>query len=198
MEDVDLLGLNAFEEQVQKLGDVNSRGETATRLNYASVMNKWKRFCKYREYSESPEERMKMATSIDVIVFLVYIIETGRIGTPVSLKNYYTRFSAIRHQKFSDAVPWTKTQRKSITTYIFDIFAQKYRLSNLREPASVIDFKDLCTILETHWERLDLFFKNGCMRLQFALAILIHAYTATRPGAILYGLPHVPDEEPEP
>ncbi|KAF1816163.1 hypothetical protein P152DRAFT_112645 [Eremomyces bilateralis CBS 781.70] len=36
------------------------------------------------------------------------------------------------------------------------------------------------------------------MRLQFPLGILIHAYTATRPGAILYGPSHVPGEEPEP
>jgi Protein of unknown function (DUF3435) len=70
--------------------------------------------------------------------------------------------------------------------YIEGYLTIKYNLDTTVREKPVMDINDVFLVLHHHWVLDTSVFPDERQRLQLALLLLFSAYTATRPGALVY------------
>ncbi|KAI9763324.1 MAG: hypothetical protein M1840_000589 [Geoglossum simile] len=151
---------------------------TNIRLNWVDKM--WQEYCLFSE--QDPHHTLEEC-SVEVLEnFLHWTLNNTKIKKRSSLQTYW-RFFGLLYAKQTGR-QMDKLVAKEIQACINSLTVE-HNLGVMDGPKPLLDVNDLLTILRYHWTSDCRTFSHERLRVQLALILLVAAYTATRPGAIV-------------
>ncbi|KAK4223504.1 hypothetical protein QBC38DRAFT_425312 [Podospora fimiseda] len=148
-------------------------------LSYAIVT-----FCGCKFIREDPQEYLKDSGSEEAMAFFCWLLDQRKTIKKRSTLNEYKRMWMMVYRK-STGLDFPRQEAEYLQNHITQL-SVKYKLDILDKEKPVLNADDMYLILHHHWVYDRSIFPHEPQRLQFALMLLVQAYTATRPRVISY------------
>ncbi|KAF2471333.1 uncharacterized protein BDR25DRAFT_223650 [Lindgomyces ingoldianus] len=173
-------------QRLVEKGTVKKEHADSTKVNIYGVMQRWtNKHCKF--LGEDRLSFLVKCTKEDIMTFLTWLLDLyPRIRKRSSLHEYW-RVWRMLYQKSVGHSLHAKV-REEVNDYIDGYLTKKYNLDTTAREKPVMNVDDVYLVLHHHWVLDDSVFPDERQRLQLALLLLLSAYTATRPAALVYAM----------
>lgn len=144
---------------------------------------KWTKHCEFLE-----EDRLSFlvrATKEDIMTFLKWILDVYPRVRKRSTLDEYWRVWCMLYRKSVGKGLHAKVMEE-VRDYINRYLTIEYNLDTDVREKPVMDVDDVFLVLHHHWVLDTSVFPDERQRLQVAFLLLVSAYTATRPAALVY------------
>jgi len=170
-------------QQLTEKGTVKKRHADSTKENIWGVMMKWTRHCEF--LGEDRLSFLVRATKEDIMTFLKWILDVHPRVRKRSTLDEYWRVWCMLYRKSVGKGLHAKVMEE-VRDYIDGYLTIKYNLDTGVREKPVMDVDDVFLVLHHHWVLDTSVFPDERQRLQLAFLLLLSAYTATRPAALVY------------
>ncbi|CAG7936683.1 unnamed protein product [Penicillium nalgiovense] len=168
-------------QQLEK-GIIQKRHATSTKNNIGKIKRRWTRHCEY--LGEDPLQFLVAAQKGDVMVFLEWILDNSKIKKFSSLHENWRQWCQLYRKAVGRSLHAKSCQ--DINDYMKEHLVARYNLDMSVGEKPVMNVDDLYIVLHHHWTRDATPYPDGRQIIQLAFLLLVSAYTASRPGALVY------------
>ncbi|CAG8258763.1 unnamed protein product [Penicillium olsonii] len=162
---------------------IQKRHAVSTKNNIEYIKRKWIKHCDFlgkKEYLKS----LHAAKKEDVMIFLEWILHNSKIKKFSSLHENWRLWCQLYRKAVGRSLHAKSCQ--DINDYMNKDLVERFNLDRSVEEKPVMNVDDLYIVLHYHWTKDTTPYPDGRQIIQLAFVLLVSAYTASRPGALVY------------
>ncbi|KAL2847243.1 hypothetical protein BJY01DRAFT_212753 [Aspergillus pseudoustus] len=154
----------------------------STQNNIQGIKKKWIRHCEF--LGENRLTYLVEAKKEDVMIFLKWLLDNSNIKKFSSLHENWRLWCQLYRKAIGRSLHVKCYE--AINDYMRGTLVPQYKLDLTTEEKPVMNVDDLYIVLKYHWVQSTTPYPDGRQIIQLAFLMLVSAYTASRPGALVY------------
>ncbi|KAI9746725.1 MAG: hypothetical protein M1818_000440 [Claussenomyces sp. TS43310] len=172
--------------QLAEQGTVMKVHTPSTENNTLDLKRKWIEHCNFLEVD--PLEVLQQLPEEDTITFLTWILDNYRVKKRSTICQYFRQLRMLYRKSVGHSV-------EEINDYTDRELTLLYQLDLEVREKLVINVDNLRLFLHSLWITYIFIFLDFIQQLQTSLVLLFSAFTATRPGALVYVSKNVKEDQ---
>ncbi|KAH6676010.1 hypothetical protein B0J14DRAFT_626351 [Halenospora varia] len=160
-------------QRLVEQGIVKKKHAPSTKNNINGLKKKWTEHCTF--FKKDRLQFLRLAIKEDIMIFIKWILDNyPRVRKQSSLHQYFRQFRILRRRCVGHSL-YAKTM-EDVNDYINGYLITAYSLDLSIREKIVINVDNVYITLYHHW----------ILDVSIFLDVLVSAYTASRPGALVY------------